>query len=61
MKLSEQVGDVVGLCVMVAVSTVSTFNWQFLCTPQRMVERINTTDWLKVISVTGVQGYQAPV
>lgn len=61
MKWLEQVGDVVGLRGVMAMATVSTFNWQFICTQQGMVERIHTADWLQVVGVTRIQGYQAPV
>lgn len=61
MKWSEQAGDVVGLYGVMAVAAVSPFKCQFFCTQQWMVERIHTTDWLQVVGVTRIQGYQAPV
>lgn len=61
MKWSKQVGDVVGLCGVMAVAAVSTFNGQFFCTQQWVAERIHAADRLQVVGVTRIQGYQAPV
>lgn len=61
MKWSEQVGDVVGLHGVMTVATLSTFNWELLGIQQWVLERIHIANWLQVVGVTRIQGYQAPV
>ena len=61
MKWSEQVREMVGLCSVMTVATVSTLNWQVLSIQQGMVKRVHTADRFQVVGIARIQGYQASV
>ena len=62
MQRLEKAGDeVAGASRLVPVPARPAHAGELLCTGQQVLERIQPSDWLKVVRVVRVQGYQAPV
>ena len=57
---SEEIRQLTGVASLVAMAASPASEGQVLSAHQPMLERALSADWLQVVGVTGVQGYQTP-